>query len=171
MEEGQVTSNDFTKDVELVEMEGINGELKNLKRLIPLCCKNNQLYPCSSFRNGSITINKAVNSPKSRFKLTIYDKFHEIKRSVNDEFRRLLRDEDCLLKYFEGKVRFELTAYTSEHIKRWLEIDNNSIMTILESEGNLLQKGISEVFTPINYSEERITLSKQDKLALLKGLD
>lgn len=68
-------------------------------------------------------------------------------------------------------MRFELTAYTSEHIKRWLEIDNNSIMTILESEGNPLQKAISEDFTPINYSEERITLSQQNKLALLKGLE
>lgn len=171
LSEGVVTACDFAKDISINEMEGLNGNLHNLKRVIPLCNKNNQQYPCSAFRNGSITINKAVNTRKSRYRLTIYDKALEIRMKRNQEFRNNLINEQVLLDNFEHKVRFELNAYSSVQIQRWLNINDTLIPTVLESEANPIKNALNEVFNPVNISEERVFQRDQDRIALLKGYD
>ena len=168
LSEGIVISCDFTKDIPLSDMVGINNDLRKLKTLLPLCNKDNQLFSCSAFRNGSISINKAVTSLRSKFRLTIYDKPYELRSRKNKGFREQLQEEKAMLDYFDGKVRIEINAYSPTQIKRWLHIRDTQIMSVLNATRNPLKEAIEEVFVSINITDIRINQTAQEKIAVLK---
>ena len=173
LEEGKVTKCDFTKDIPIENMIGLNNDPQNFKRLIPLSLKNHQQYSWDAYRNGNIKIQKSVSvdSDGSKLRLTFYTKFNEIIRRGNDEFRTLLNDEQELRNYFYNKVRVEVNAYSSKQIKRWLDIRDNRISSVLNADGNPIKEAIKEVFVPVNITNRQLRLAEQDKIGLLKECD
>lgn len=168
MSEGVVTSCDFTVDVPITRLEGLYGDLKKLKTLLPLCNKNNQEYPCSAYKNGSISVQRAVSSDKSKLRITIYDKPYELRRRCNADFRSCLQNEEVFMNHFAGKVRIEINAYTTVQIKRWLNIADTRIHTVVNATENPIKNAIEEVFVPVNVSDMRITQTMQEKISVLK---
>ena len=171
LNEGEVVSCDFTKDICINDIDGINNDFSRIKNIIQLTIPNNQLYSCSLYRNGSFYVNKSVNTKKLRYRITFYNKEKEIRLKRNREFLSMLDNREDVLSYFDNKLRVEANAFTSTQIKRWLRIEQTSIHDVLNSEENPLRNSIQEVFLPINISETKISQRAQDRLSLLKGLN
>lgn len=169
----RVIGADFTKDIPLTDIPCVNN-MNDVKSIIRLSINNYHRWNCENYRSGGIVISNAVNDPRRRRRLTVYDKGYELGLSQNRQFINSLHDANALIEYFKDRVRFELRATTQRQLREWLGVRSLSIMSVLESTANPLRYVMTEMFSPIyavDESEIRPTLTNCDKLCTLKLLD
>lgn len=122
---------------------------------------------CSN--NGFVIINNFTNS-KYYKRFILYDKEKELHKANNRDFMDWVSEKDNLESYYKSKVRFELNLLNVKQVKRNLDIQDNKLMTVLQSKSN----PILTVFDLI-FNEDKIktttVYSKLDKLALLELCD
>lgn len=161
---GRVCVVDVTKDVRLQDASGLSEWLR-------INISNHRKYLARHIGNN-LVIEKNVRTRGYKRRLTVYDKEKELQRAENRDFISCLHDQDSLLSYFKGKVRFEYNLNSMEAIRRTLNIQDTSIDEILSSTANPIYNFIDEVITE-DSKEAGVELSWTDRknLALLRDCD
>ena len=136
LQTAKVAKCDVTKDVTSTEIKEIISQTKqNLT--------NYDKWEVEKYPNGICLRNK-VTTDRYKKRVCIYDKGKELKQQTNSSFLLSLHQSQRLLDYFQNKVRFELNIGTMVQIKRFLKIDDNSLIEVLNSTANPLLSVIDE---------------------------
>lgn len=166
---------DFTKDILLSEIPCASG-MNDIKSILRLSIRNYNRWNCANYQGGGMVITNAVNDKRRQKRLTVYDKWDELRMAHNRPFMQSLNDREYIEEYFRGRVRFELRATTPSQICTWLGLGRgyNTIANVLNSTTNPLRMVMNEMFKPIfavDESEIKPTLTNLDKLCTLKTLE
>ena len=76
-----------------------------------------------------------VKTEKYKKRLSIYDKEKELKKACNREFH-LVKDQQGIIDYFKGKIRFELNIDTKAQIRLLPGVMDNRLHSVLSSNAN-----------------------------------
>ena len=116
--------------------------------------------------NGIEIINNAT-TPKHRKRFIIYDKERELQKANNRDFMAWVNDKDIIEKHFKGKVRFELNLRTKEQVRRFLDVQDNRLMSVLQSTANPILS-VYDLAINEDRASSTVIYGKPDKLALLQ---
>lgn len=163
-EHGRACVVDVTKDVTYQNVAGLSEWLRT-------SIANHRKYLARNI-GRNLVIEKNVKTRGYKRRLTVYDKEKELLRAENRDFISCLHDQDSLLSYFKGKVRFEFNLNSKQAIRETLNIQDTSIDEILNSTANPIYNFIDEVITE-DSKEAGVELSWTDRknLALLRDCD
>lgn len=155
---------DVTKDVRLQDASGLSEWLR-------INISNHRKYLARHI-GSNLVIEKNVKTRGYKRRLTVYDKEKELQRAENRDFISCLHDQDSLLSYFKGKVRFEFNLNSRQAIRETLNIEDTSIDEILNSEANPIYNFINDVI--VEEAEEvpaNLSLTDRKNLAFLRDCD
>lgn len=126
---GVVTSVDITYDADLILndnlLDALNSQVNNYRR-----------FKWTHYNNEGITFTKDVKSKDCTETITLYNKEKEICTSHNKNFLNSLSQPQQIMDYFKGKTRFEITLDTPKKIMNYLNLTNNKIFSVLNSDTN-----------------------------------
>lgn len=127
LEDSEVVKCDVTHDVRLPlqEVKQIKQNLTNFDK-----------WGSTKYEGNGIVIANKVKTPKYKKRLCVYDKAKELNKAVNKEFLGLLYDKQTLLEQLKDKTRFELNIGTMEQIRNLLNIQDNKLSSVLNSNAN-----------------------------------
>lgn len=129
----EVVKCDVTKDIDCDDIakltNTIYGNIYNCKK-----------YVCHKLPNGNITIEKNVTTKRYKKRLTIYDKYKEMQRQENSEFRSFFPSVS-----FEGKCRFELNLNCKEQIRNSLKPHSTRLCDVLMADTNPIGDFLNEI--------------------------
>ena len=165
-EHGKVCVVDVTKDVTYQNVAGLSEWLRT-------SITNHRKYLARNI-SGNLVIEKNVKTRGCKRRLTVYDKEKELLRAGNRDFISCLHDQDSLLSYFKGKVRFEFNLNSKQAIRETLNIQDTSIDEILNSAENPIYNFIDEVITEDSKGAgAELSWTDRKNLALLRdcGMD
>lgn len=155
---------DITMDVECP------FSMADVKKHLRASTTNNYKWSIKNCSNNGFVIINNVTTPKYYKRFILYDKGKELRKANNRDFMDWVSDKDNLESYYKSKVRFELNLLNVKQVKRNLDIQDNKLMTVLQSKSN----PILTVFDLI-FNEDKIktttVYNKLDKLALLELCD
>lgn len=134
MMSAEVVKCDVTKDV-LVE------DMPALARYVKSAVRNYDAYSCTKFRNGNLVVEKCVSTHKSKRRITIYDKQHEMDLQRERPFVM----SNGLEGEYDGKCRFELNLTTKKQIREALNLTGNTLTEVLRSDKNPIQEFLQNV--------------------------
>ena len=130
LKEGEVVKADVTIDSAYPDMPSLTKEIQS-------CVKNNERYNATN-EGGNFVIEKKVKTRNRKLRLTIYDKEKEMNLSENkrwlNSFDRAAADR--MTNYFKGKVRFEMNLNSIKAIKESLQLRDNSLTSVMNSDYN-----------------------------------
>jgi hypothetical protein len=153
----EVVKCDVTKDV-------IFHNVKELEKYVKSNLANYDKWKCKPYRNGFVLKNVA-NTPHSKKRIVVYNKGKELKRAENKSFLDSL-DNDNAIQYFDNKVRIETNINTKIQIRQFLDIQDNELMSVLNSNTNpiltILDEAIKE--TSANSHIDSLTDYKNELL-------
>ncbi len=156
---GEVCSIDVTQDVTHTDCKGLCDSLRN-----NLC--NHQRYLAQTI-GDNLVIRKNVKTRGSQRTLTIYDKYKELLRAENREFICLCGG-GAMIENFKDKVRFELRLNSKSAIRKDLNITDNSVDSILNSEASPIWDFIDRIIKEDSLADNCLTLNDRRNLALLR---
>ncbi len=159
---GEVCSIDVTADITYKDCKGLCDYLRNT-----LC--NHRRYLAQTI-GDNLVIRKNVKTRGCQRTLTIYDKHQELLRADNREFIALCGGSDFLMNFID-KVRFELRLNSKSAIRKDLNITDNSIHSILNSEASPIWEFIDTVIKEDSLADNCLTLNDRRNLALLREYD
>lgn len=151
---------DVTKDVE------VNFEdcVMNLE----LAIKNNKRWQIEKYQGShGRVVRKNVSSAECKRRLVIYDKAKELAKNENKEFLEYAGREE-MLNAFQGITRFELNLTSRKQIQQLLKIEDNRLMSVLNSSANPLLTVIEEAFDFSKTEKKDISVNDWYKLCALE---
>lgn len=126
---GEICKCDVTKDILSSQMPEIISQLKqNLT--------NYDKWTCAKYQGNGLVIYNTVKTEKYKKRLSIYDKEKELRKACNREFLNLVKDQQSMIDYFKGKIRFELNIDTKAQIRLLLGVMDNRLHSVLSSNAN-----------------------------------
>ena len=163
-EYGRVCIIDVTRDVTCQNVVGLSEWLRT-------SIANHRKYLARNI-GGNLVIEKNVKTRGYKRRLTVYDKEKELQRAENRDFISCLHDQDSLLSYFKGKVRFEFNLNSKQAIRETLNIEDTSIDEILNSEANPIYNFINDVIAEeAEKAPANLSLTDRKNLAFLRDCD
>lgn len=108
------------------------------------CVGDYRRYKWEHYEGEGIRYTKDVKSQSCKESIVIYDKEKEIVK--NKDFLSKFNDPDSIIKYFEGKVRFEMELKNPKQICKFLNIGSTHINYIFGSDVNPLLVQFNKVF-------------------------
>lgn len=162
IEHSQVLKCDVTQDVPY-------ENLSQLTSKIVRGIKNHQKY--SYRQDGSnLTINNNVSTPNRKVRLVIYDKDEEMVMSANREFLKSTNNPERVLDYFKNKIRFEMNMNSVNQIKKRLHLNDNSLLSILNSTAQPILDFLYEIIRPCDsHPKSIVTLHDYEQYLLLSS--
>jgi succinate dehydrogenase flavin-adding protein (antitoxin of CptAB toxin-antitoxin module) len=98
--------------------------------------------------NNGFTIENVASTPRNKHRIVIYNKGKELDKADNKLFLNTLSNKDESLEYYKDKTRIELNINTKAQIRELLEIEDNQLMSVLNSDANpilaVLNKALKE---------------------------
>lgn len=137
IEDSELVKCDVTKDFQLV--------LKNDIKKILISQQSNFKFHIQKYLTG-YTMTKDVKTDNCKMRLSIYDKFAEMLTAPNKPFLNELDDSEVLMNYFKNKYRIEANLITKEHVRKYLNISDNSLIRALRSDENPLMEIFNVIF-------------------------
>lgn len=136
LQTAKIAKCDVTKDVASTEIKEIISQTKqNLT--------NYDKWVVEKYPNGICLRNK-VTTDRYKKRICIYDKAKELTQQTNSLFLQSLHQSQKVLDYFKDKVRFELNIGTMIQVRKYLQIDDNSLNKVLASTANPILSVIDE---------------------------
>lgn len=127
---------------------------------------NYRKYRWEHYENEGMRFSNDVKSKDCQESILIYNKFKEINhKTENKKFLNLLTNKEDVLNYFLDKTRFEINLTTPEKIKRYLNIEDINLYTVLNSTANPILALYNKIFTKNNAKE--LKYRDFDKLAII----
>jgi len=159
----EVLKCDVTKDV------SYGYAIKRLERYVKSNLKNYDKWKCESHRNGFVLKNVAA-TPKYKKRIVIYHKGRELKLEKNRAFVDTfdnLDDGSFFDEYFRDKVRFEMNINTKMQIRELLGIQDNNLLSVLNSDANPLFAVLNEAVTEQGVNPHPVNSIKDYHCALV----
>lgn len=159
LQQGEVIQCDVTNDLVFHNLnklrEVVNSHLNTPKWAL-------QQY------SGGIVIAKTVKTSKYKRRLSIYDKGAEMRLKNNTDYIATLDNAEEIETYFHDKIRFELNLTSKQAIRDALNVTNNSIMTVLQSQANPIRDAVNEAITLPIEEKQVSTLRDFERLIVLE---
>lgn len=158
---GKVVKADVTIDAEYPDMPSLTTELQS-------CVKNNKRYNTTN-KGGNFILNKDVSTPNRKLRLTIYDKEKEMNRADNKRWLNSLGNSaaEHILDYFKGKIRFEMNLSSHKAIRDQLNIEDNSISSVINSDYNPIMPFLDKVLLDNAEARTAKTMMDMARMALM----
>jgi len=132
---------DITKDI-------IYHDFKELEKHIKTNLTNYNKWVCKNYKDGFVLEN-IVGTSRYKKRISVYNKDKELKRANNQSFINSLSNKEDVLSYFNDKIRIEHNINTKSQIKHFLNITDNQLMNVLNSESNPIKAVIDEAVKEI----------------------
>ena len=165
LNDSEVCKCDVTKDV-------VCPNIKGLKQHIKTNLANYSKWVCKPYKNGFILEN-IVGTPRFKNRVTVYNKSKELKMANNLPFLNSLSNKEDVLSYFNDKIRIEHNINTKSQIKQFLNIPNNQLVNVLNSDANpiltVFNKALKEI--PINNTCAILSLKERLYELMLEKCD
>ncbi len=152
---------DVTMDVECLY------NMNNIKRHLKSSITNYDKWLCRNCENNGIVITNNATTFKHQMRFILYEKEKELHKATNREFIDWVNDINSLEEHFKNRVRFELNLRTKEQVRRLLDIQDNRLMTVLQSTANPILT-IFDLAINEQINSTSVTYGKPDKLAMLQ---
>ena len=110
-------------------------DVKRLEQYVKSNLINYDKWKCENYRNGFVLKN-VVATPRYKKRIVIYDKGKELKLKQNKAFVDEVDRNYFLEDYFRDKVRFEMNINSKFQIRQFLNIQDNKLMSVLNSDAN-----------------------------------
>lgn len=123
--DGIVVKTDVCQDVDC-------SDFRTLTQTLRASVKNFKKYLVRNIGDNFV-IEKNVLTKGYKRRLTIYDKDKELQKAGNRSFISSLENQERLLGYFNGKIRFELNLNSKEQIRQSLNIADTTISSVLNT--------------------------------------
>lgn len=133
---------DVTKDFE------INLQIKEICTQIRKSIKNYEKWKLKRYNKEGISIEKVAKTPKYKRRIIIYDKRKELMKVTNRKFLNSLKNRNRFFDYFKDKIRFEVNINSMAQMREMLNIENNSLSNVLNSEANPIFDLLSNIIDP-----------------------
>lgn len=162
---GKVVKADVTIDAEYPDMPSLTTELQS-------CVKNNKRYEAYE-EDGNFIIRKKVKTKNRKLRLIIYDKGTEMEKADNKRWLSSLGNAaaERITNYFQGKIRFEMNLTSLKAIKDQLNINDNSISSVINSEYNPIMPFLDMVLIDNNNTRVAQTVRDLERLAFMEKYD
>ncbi len=135
--DSEIVKCDVTKDFPLI--------LRNDIKKVLISQQSNFRFHLQKYLTG-YTLTKDVKTARYEMRLSIYDKYSEMLTAPNKSFLNLLNDPEALMGYFKNKYRIEVNLVTKESIRRYLNVNDNSLLEALRSGSNPLVEIFNKIF-------------------------
>lgn len=133
---------DVTKDFE------INLQIKEICTQIRKSIKNYEKWKLKRYNKEGISIEKVAKTPKYKRRIIIYDKHKELMKVTNRKFLNSLKSRNRIFDYFKNKIRIEVNINSMAQMREMLNIENNSLSNVLNSEANPIFDLLSNIIDP-----------------------
>ena len=165
LEEGEVVKADVTIDSAYPDIRSLTKELQS-------CIKNNERY--NAINEGeNFIIDKRVKTKNRKLRLTIYDKEKEMRLADNRRWLHSLGyfEAERVENHFKGKVRFEMNLNSMKAIRDNLQLHDNSLTSVMNSNSNPIMPFLDKVL--LDNAEAKIATSVRDleRLAFMEKYD
>jgi hypothetical protein len=130
IQDAEVMLCDVTKDVPY-------EDIKALENYIKANIVNYKNWIVEPYQKG-IALRKICSTKNYAERIIIYDKGKKINMASERAFLNSLNDKKKVQSYFSNKIRFERNLTTMKKIRDAMNISDNSIMSVLESNSNPL---------------------------------
>ncbi len=137
--DGEIVKIDVCQDIDYPDCAELTNTLK-------INVSNFNKYLTRKINNNFV-IEKNVQTKALKRRLTVYDKGKEIRLGRNKPFLDCLKDEERVLEYFTGKVRFELNLNSLEQIRQSLHISDTHIDSVLNTDCNPIWEFLDHVLS------------------------
>lgn len=138
IEQAYVLQCDVTRDV------ASTTTVKDLRQNLTL--QNSSKWCIRDATSNRFSIESTVTTTRMKTRMIIYDKGTEMARKPNESFRYSVSNCDYQLEYFSNKIRYELNLQSIDRIRKYFEVDNTKLTTLLNSVEdpilNLLQQAV-----------------------------
>lgn len=162
LNEGEVVKADVTIDAEYPDMPSLTKEIQS-------CVKNNERY--NAYKEGdNFIIEKKVKTRNRKLRLTIYDKEKEMNLSENKRWLNSFGHAaaDKMTDYFKGKVRFEMNLNSIKAIKDSLQLRDNSLTSVMNSNYNPIMPFLDKVLLDNAEAHTAKTMGDMARMALME---
>ena len=133
---------DVTKDFK------INLQIKEICTQIRKSIKNYEKWKLKRYNKEGISIEKVAKTPKYKRRIIIYDKRKELMKVTNRKFLNSLKNRNRIFDYFKDKIRFEVNINSMAQMREMLNIENNSLSNVLNSEANPIYDLLNNILDP-----------------------
>ena len=162
LKDGAIVRADVTIDAKYPDMPSLTTEIQS-------CVKNNERYNATN-EGGNFVIEKKVKTRNRKLRLTIYDKEKEMNLSENKQWLNSFGPAvaDRMKNHFKGKVRFEMNLNSIKAIKECLQLRDNSLTSVMNSDCNPIMPFLDKVL--LDNAEARTAKSMGDmaRMALME---
>lgn len=160
MRNAEVVKCDITKDVKGIDIRFLNSYIKSH------ISNYNKYVNQKPQKNKNLIIEKNVSTNRCKKRISIYNKHEEMNSAKNIRFSR----SNELESKFENTTRFELNLNSKEQVKEALHIQDNKLLSVLNSQANPIYDFLNEIV----YQPEPLSITdwkSYTKLLVLKDCD
>lgn len=140
---------------------------------VKTCLKSLNKFHVKKYSNCGFVVANNVKTQNRKIRLSIYDKYKELHKAVNEDYLAMVDDRYEVLGYFNGRTRIEANIRTVAQIKELLQIDDNNLMDALNSNVNPLLTVFDSIFdipsNPETTTNGLHSLLSYEKLSDLKN--
>jgi len=132
-------------------------DVKEYITFLQASIKNSKKWRDKRYRNGNLVIENVVGNQKYHKRVSIYGKEKEMNLKSNLPFLNTLSNPSLIKGLAKRRVRFELNLNTIYSIKKELQINDTSLVTVLNSTATPLERLVNEIFdvnTDYNITEK-----------------
>ena len=150
---------DVTKDVK--------ADIDSVSSMIRQNIANYSKWNTKPYYKG-LVIENVVSTPRYKKRLAIYDKSKELARGNSEKFVRSLSNAQYVSDYFKDKVRFELNLNTMYQIRQFLNIPDNRLQSVLNSQANPILTVVDEAVKYTHHRKMPMKLRDYERELLIK---
>lgn len=142
--DSKILSCDVTNDIDIDNLP------PKFRTVLIATLKDVSKFYIQKYGKSGYTISKEVKTNSRKIRLSLYDKLKELKKASNKPFMDMLANPDLLMSYFSGKYRVEANFRTFKQISKYCQTDNNSLLSVLNSDANPLLKIFDTIFQDVH---------------------
>ena len=128
-----------------IDIDGINLP-EDFKTLLISNLKDISKFNVQKYGTSGYTITKLLKTKCRQLRLSIYDKYKELNMAANNNFLKMLANEDVLMNYFKDKYRIESNLKTHKQIRDVCQTEDTHLLNVLDSNCNPLLKIFDTIF-------------------------
>lgn len=156
----EVSKCDITKDVKGIDVKFLNSYIKSH------ISNYNKYVNQKPQKNKNLIIEKNVSSNRCKKRISIYNKQEEMNSADNIRYSR----NYGLKENFDNTTRFELNLNSKEQVREALHIQDNKLISVLNSNANPIYDFLKEIVSqpePVSITDWK----SYTKLLVLKDCD
>ena len=138
--DSKILSCDVTLDIDGISLP------ENFRQVLISNLNNISKYTVQKYQNCGYTISNQLKTKHLKVRLSIYNKFKEMRTAPNKGFLKMCSRPENLMDYFNGKFRIETNFRNFKQINEFCGTKDNRLMDVLNSDSNPLLLIFDKIF-------------------------